>query len=87
MRLHPNDFSLGLVLFSLVYMYYSNETAPLCKILEQSDHYSWDIFYVASDIGPLFMEILHFEDLGVTKVSSTNAVFVTIFLMQLQISS
>ena len=36
-------------------MHSSIETAPLCKILEQSDHYSW---------------ILHFEDLGDTSVIS-----------------
>ena len=38
-----------------LYMHSSIETAPMCKILEQSD---------------LFMEILHFEDLGDTSVVS-----------------
>ena len=37
-------------------MHSSIETAPLCKILEQS--------------GPLFMELLQFEDLGDTSVVS-----------------
>ena len=38
-------------------MHSSIETAPLCKILEKTDHYS-------------DMEILHFEDLGDTSVVS-----------------
>ena len=40
----------------------------------------WDCTYLQNfrAIGPLFMEILYFEDLGDTKVLSTNAVWVLI---------
>ena len=49
------DLILPYVPYSPLCMH-SIETAPLCKILEQSQ--------------PLFMEILHFEDLGDTSVVS-----------------
>ena len=54
MCLNCPDFTICAI-FTL-YMHSSMETAPLCKILEQSDQYSW--------------EILHFEDLGDTSVVS-----------------
>ena len=48
------DFTIC-ALFTL-YMYSSIETAPLCKIVEQSDHYSW--------------RYLHSKDLGIQVSSS-----------------
>ena len=44
--------------------YFSIETAPLCKIIKQSDKY--------------FREILRFKELGDTESVVTNAVYVFI---------
>ena len=49
-----------------IYMHSSVETAPPCKILEQSDH--------------IFMEILHFKDLGDTSIVSECSLGVNLVL-------
>ena len=49
-----------------VYMHYSIETAPMCKMLKQSDDYS--------------REILHLKDLGDTSVVSECSLVVNLVI-------
>ena len=60
--LNSPDFTICATIFTL-YMHSSIETAPPCKMLEQSDHYSWR--YCISKIWGI-------------QVSSANAVWVLI---------
>ena len=61
----PYIYHIYICAIFTLHMYSSIETAPLCKLLEQSDHYSWR-YYISKNWG--IQKCRHEHSLGVNLV-------------------